>query len=307
MIWILIKDNHLAALRHERPNAIDAAVRRARAAYPQLKVEVEADTLEQVDQALAAGADFILLDNMDLDQLRQAVRNCAGRVPTEASGGVNLDTVGAIAKTGVNFISVGALTHSARAVDIGLDFEARVIMSIDVQILNALRSAAAGSVSGSELSQNLRVSRAAVWARIEELRSLGYDIEASPHHGYRLLAAPDVLHADDLVSRLGPTRVIGRDIRVFKSTVSTNDVVEKLARDGVKEGAVVFAESQTRRPRAPRTQVAIPRPEGPLVFGPAQAQSAPAGEHPHHRGLRHRPAPRPSLPHRVGSRNQMAQ
>ncbi|MGO9203819.1 MAG: biotin--[acetyl-CoA-carboxylase] ligase [Limisphaerales bacterium] len=118
-------------------------------------------------------------------------------------------------------------------------------MSIDVQILNALRSAAAGSVSGSELSQNLRVSRAAVWARIEELRSLGYDIEASPHHGYRLLAAPDVLHADDLVSRLGPTRVIGRDIRVFKSTVSTNDVVEKLARDGVKEGAVVFAESQT--------------------------------------------------------------
>ncbi len=120
---VLIKDNHLAALRHERPNAIDAAVRRARAAYPQLKVEVEADTLEQVDQALAAGADFILLDNMDLDQLRQAVRNCAGQVPTEASGGVNLDTVGAIAKTGVNFISVGALTHSARAVDIGLDFE----------------------------------------------------------------------------------------------------------------------------------------------------------------------------------------
>src|SRR5208283_1946151 len=124
-------------------------------------------------------------------------------------------------------------------------FRARVIMSIDVQILNALRSATTGSVSGSELSQNLRVSRAAVWARIEELRSLGYDIEASPHHGYRLLAAPDVLHADDLVSRLGPTRVIGRDIRVFKSTVSTNDVVEKLARDGVKEGAVVFAESQT--------------------------------------------------------------
>jgi len=122
---ILIKDNHLAALRHERPNAIAAAVRRARAAYPQLEVEVEADTLEQVDQALAAGADSILLDNMDLGQLRQAVRKCAGRVPTEASGGVNLETVGAIAQTGVNFISVGALTHSARAVDIGLDFEAQ--------------------------------------------------------------------------------------------------------------------------------------------------------------------------------------
>jgi BirA family biotin operon repressor/biotin-[acetyl-CoA-carboxylase] ligase len=119
-------------------------------------------------------------------------------------------------------------------------------MTIDVQILNALRRAAGGSVSGTELSQNLGVSRAAVWARIEELRSLGYDIEASPHHGYRLLGAPDVLHADDLLSRLGPTRVIGRDIRVFQSTTSTNDVVEKLARDGVKEGVVVFAESQTR-------------------------------------------------------------
>jgi BirA family biotin operon repressor/biotin-[acetyl-CoA-carboxylase] ligase len=100
-------------------------------------------------------------------------------------------------------------------------------------------------VSGAELSQSLGVSRAAVWARIEELRSLGYDIEASPHLGYRLLAAPDLLHADDLISRLGPTRVIGRDIRVFQSTTSTNDVVEKLARDGVKEGAVVFAESQS--------------------------------------------------------------
>ena len=118
-------------------------------------------------------------------------------------------------------------------------------MTIDVQILNALRAAAGGSVSGAELSQSLGVSRAAIWARIEELRSLGYDIEASPHLGYRLLAAPDVLHADDLLSRLGPTRVIGRDIRVFHSTTSTNDVVEKLARDGVKEGAVVFAESQT--------------------------------------------------------------
>jgi nicotinate-nucleotide pyrophosphorylase (carboxylating) len=120
---VLIKDNHLAALRHERPNAVAAAVQRARAAYPLLEVEVEADTLEQVDQALAAGADFILLDNMDLGQLRQAVRICSGRVPTEASGGVTLETVGAIAQTGVNFISVGALTHSARAVDIGLDFE----------------------------------------------------------------------------------------------------------------------------------------------------------------------------------------
>jgi len=119
----LIKDNHLAALRNESPNAIAAAVERARAAYPQLKVEVEADTLEQVEQAVAARADIILLDNMNLAQLRQAVQECKDRVLTEASGGVTLDSVRAIAETGVDFISVGALTHSARAVDIGLDFE----------------------------------------------------------------------------------------------------------------------------------------------------------------------------------------
>ena len=119
-------------------------------------------------------------------------------------------------------------------------------MSLDVQILTALRAAGDGAVSGAELSQKLRVSRAAIWARIEDLRSLGYDIEASPHRGYRLVSAPDVLHADDLISRLGKTKVIGRDIRVFQETTSTNDVIEKLARDGVKEGVVVFAESQTR-------------------------------------------------------------
>ena len=120
---ILIKDNHLAALRDEMPNAIAAAVQRARASYPQLKVEVEADTLDQVAQAVDAGADIILLDNMTTDQLRTAVALVAGRAKTEASGGVNLSTVRAIAEAGVDFISVGAITHSARAVDIGLDFE----------------------------------------------------------------------------------------------------------------------------------------------------------------------------------------
>ncbi len=120
---VLIKDNHLAALRNERPNAIAAAVRRARAAHPQLKIEVEADTLEQVRQAVEARADIILLDNMSLADLRAAVALVAGRAQTEASGGVNLQTVRAIAETSVDFISVGALTHSARAVDIALDFE----------------------------------------------------------------------------------------------------------------------------------------------------------------------------------------
>ncbi len=120
---ILIKDNHLAALRDAKPNAIAAAVASARAKFPKLKVEVEADTQEQVEQAVAAGADIVLLDNMSLDGLQRAVELCKGRCQTEASGGVNLKTVSGIARTGVDFISVGAITHSARAVDIGLDFE----------------------------------------------------------------------------------------------------------------------------------------------------------------------------------------
>jgi nicotinate-nucleotide pyrophosphorylase (carboxylating) len=120
---VLIKDNHLAALKLASPNPIAAAVRQARLLYPQLEVEVEADTLDQVEQAVEAGADIVLLDNMTLVQLRLAVQKCRGRLKTEASGGVTLATVRSIAETGVDFISVGALTHSARAVDIGLDFE----------------------------------------------------------------------------------------------------------------------------------------------------------------------------------------
>ena len=120
---VLIKDNHLAALRDEKPNAIAATISRARKKFPKLKIEVEADTLTQVRQALDAGAEMILLDNMSLKQLRQAVKMTKDLAKTEASGGVNLRTVRAIAQTGVDFISVGALTHSARAVDIGLDFD----------------------------------------------------------------------------------------------------------------------------------------------------------------------------------------
>jgi BirA family biotin operon repressor/biotin-[acetyl-CoA-carboxylase] ligase len=132
-------------------------------------------------------------------------------------------------------------------------------VTIDAQILTALRSAR-DSVSGSELAQQLRISRAAVWARIEELRALGYDIEASPHNGYRLLSAPDLLHADDLLSRLGKTKFVGRDIRVFLETTSTNDIIEKLAHDGAKEGVVVFAESQTKgRGRLGRKWVSLAR------------------------------------------------
>jgi len=120
---VMIKDNHLAALRGAPPNPIAAAVQKARTARPDLKIEVEADTLEQVGQAANAGADIILLDNMSCDQLREAVALVAGRSQLEASGGVSLAGVRAVAETGVDFISVGALTHSANAVDIGLDFE----------------------------------------------------------------------------------------------------------------------------------------------------------------------------------------
>ena len=116
---VLIKDNHLAALGGD----VAAAVRTARKKFPKLKVEVEADTLEQVAKGADAGADIILLDNMAPDQLRKAVGLVHGRCKTEASGGVNLRTARAIAETGVDYISVGALTHSAPAVDIGLDFQ----------------------------------------------------------------------------------------------------------------------------------------------------------------------------------------
>src|SRR5271154_524881 len=118
-------------------------------------------------------------------------------------------------------------------------------MTTDAKILSALRENPDG-VSGAELAEQLKISRAAIWSRIEELRHVGYDIEAGPHFGYRLVSSPDALHADDLLARLGRTKIIGRDIQVFEQTTSTNDVMEKLARDGVKEGAVVFAEAQTK-------------------------------------------------------------
>jgi nicotinate-nucleotide pyrophosphorylase (carboxylating) len=117
---VLIKDNHIAAL-----GSITAAVERAReVAHHLIRVEVEVDTLEQLDEALAARADVILLDNMPPDVLREAVSRTAGRALLEASGGVTLETLPAIAATGVDFISMGALTHSARAADIALDWGA---------------------------------------------------------------------------------------------------------------------------------------------------------------------------------------
>jgi len=115
---LLIKDNHVAAAGGIKP-----AVRRARAAAGHMvRIELEVDTLAQLHEALALGVDAILLDNMSPDELRQAVVTASGRALLEASGGVNLETVGAIAATGVDLISAGALTHSARCMDVALDF-----------------------------------------------------------------------------------------------------------------------------------------------------------------------------------------
>lgn len=114
---VLIKDNHIAVA-----GSVARALRAAKASVGHLvKVEIEVDTLDQLDEVLAEGADVVLLDNMGPDLLAEAVRRIGGRMVTEASGGINLDKVRAVAETGVDMISVGALTHSAPVLDLGLD------------------------------------------------------------------------------------------------------------------------------------------------------------------------------------------
>jgi nicotinate-nucleotide pyrophosphorylase (carboxylating) len=114
---VLIKDNHVAVC-----GGVAEAVRSAKSAQTGLQVQVEVDRIDQIEPALEAGADRLLLDNMDPAMLRHAVSQVAGRVPLEASGGVTLETIRFLAETGVNFISVGRITQSAPAVDIGLDY-----------------------------------------------------------------------------------------------------------------------------------------------------------------------------------------
>jgi len=115
---ILIKDNHIAAAGN-----VSEAVARARASAPHgLKIEVEVEDLDQLDEAIAAGADIVLLDNFSVELLRAAVGKAGGRVILEASGGITLDTIRSVAETGVDFISSGALTHSARAIDLTMEF-----------------------------------------------------------------------------------------------------------------------------------------------------------------------------------------
>ena len=120
---ILIKDNHLAFWRQKNRGTLADAVRCARKAYPGLKIEIEVDTLEQLREALPGEPDWVLLDNMSPAMVAEAVALCNGRCKTEASGGITKDNVREYARAGVTAISIGALTHSVKAADLGLDFE----------------------------------------------------------------------------------------------------------------------------------------------------------------------------------------
>jgi nicotinate-nucleotide pyrophosphorylase (carboxylating) len=119
---VMAKDNHLAILKASEKGDLTAALRAARSKLPHtVHFEVEVDRVEQIEAVLAAGVDTVLLDNFTVDQLREGVALVAGRALVEASGGVTLERVAAIAATGVDIISVGALTHSVSALDLGLD------------------------------------------------------------------------------------------------------------------------------------------------------------------------------------------
>jgi nicotinate-nucleotide pyrophosphorylase (carboxylating) len=120
---ILIKDNHISALRHEGLNIKEIIARAHQKSATEMKIEVEVKTPEEAIQAVEAGADIILLDNMNIEQTRQAVELVKGRALIEASGGITLENVHTVAETGVDRISIGALTHSAKALDISLELE----------------------------------------------------------------------------------------------------------------------------------------------------------------------------------------
>ncbi|RJU03100.1 carboxylating nicotinate-nucleotide diphosphorylase [Arthrobacter frigidicola] len=139
---VLVKDNHLALLSADGPEALTAALASARARLPHtVHFEVEVDRLDQIEPVLAAGVDTIMLDNFSLAELAEGVRRVGGRALVEASGNVTLETVAAIAATGVDLISSGALTHSVRSLDLGLDFRP---------------AAGAGAAAGGRLPAELR-------------------------------------------------------------------------------------------------------------------------------------------------------
>ena len=239
---VMVKDNHLAA--DCRPEHLQAAIRAALAAHPGMRIEVEADSLPQVRTFLALeGIDVILLDNMNCAEMSEAVRLGTGRVQFEASGGVTLDTVGPIAATGVDFISIGALTHSAPR-DRFFPGASRM-MPPDARMLVALRSATV-HLPASDLASLSREPEDAAETSIRSLRAAGFDIEFRPGFGYRLLGCPDRIIADDLWARFGcRAPALVREILVFEETASTNDLAAQFGRRGAPAGLAIFAERQT--------------------------------------------------------------
>ena len=121
---VMIKDNHRELAAMEGAGGIARSVGRARAKYPELEIEVEADSLDEVREAVEAGAEYIMLDNMSDEMMAEAVRIVAGRSKLEASGGITLERLPRIGRLGVDYVSSGALTHSVKAADISLDIEA---------------------------------------------------------------------------------------------------------------------------------------------------------------------------------------
>jgi len=177
-------------------------------------------------------------------------------------------------------------------------------MTTDAKILLALRDSPDG-VSGADLAGQLGVTRAAIWGAHRAVAPARLRIEAGPHFGYRLVSAPDVLHADDLLARLGKTKVIGRDIRVFEQTTSTNDVIEKLARDGVKEARSFLRVADEGRGRLGRKWISPERKDFGFHF--AATGYAPAGSDAIDGCFRNGSATRNSIRNRFASRNQMAE
>lgn len=212
---VLIKDNHIAAA-----GGITAAVARARGRIPHtLKIEVEVKNAGELTEALQAGADLILLDNMDIAGLAEAVKITAGRVPLEASGNMTPERIRAVAQTGVDFISVGALTHSVQASDISLN----------------ITETTGGAVSGYDDKEVLQGNAAAGNAAEN-------DREKQDDAG---CAAPvPVLDISLLKARLrGFT--IGSPLHYFESVDSTNALALKFASEDAPEGTVVLADRQT--------------------------------------------------------------
>ena len=240
--------------------------------------------LPGLDAAIAAGADIVLLDNMDDAAMAEAVRRAAGRVLLEASGNMTLERLPRVAATGVDFVSMGAITHSARAVDIS--FELRVARTLagsmtradaepsssEELVLAFLAEAGDEFVSGEAISDKLGLTRAAVWKHVEALRGQGYRIEAVPARGYRLAGVPDRLTAARAAAapqhpRPRPGAALLRGARLDeRPREGARRGGRRARRGGRRRGA-------DRRARPARPRVGLARAQEPLLLGRPAARS----------------------------------